>query len=148
MSKHQDIIDNLITRLGTLTKVNGYSINIGGNVKEWAIERSIDTIDETELPFIDVRDDDPVQITWAGYFEYDLPVNIDIWVSGKQSKAEARQVVFNVFEVLNTDRTLSGVADEIFPQSYQITVGHGDKIITNIKVQILVKFHTAEWTED
>lgn len=146
--KHQTIIDNLITRLKTITKANGYSQNLNNRVYSWYVWKAVETIDESELPVVDVRDADPVQVTWAGYFEYEMPIDISIYLGGGTSKAEARQIVYDVYAALNTDRTLSGVADEIFPQSYQLAVDQNGKLIAGVKIQIAVKFHTAQWDED
>ncbi len=141
----QQIIDALITALGEISTANGYETEIGSNVSEWDIAR--DTVDE--LPAVDVRDHDTIDVSSdGGFFNYEMPVDIIVTTSGSTSKSEARKMIYDVYAAVGSDPSFGNLADNSFPQSHEIGAEHEANLISRVVIKVLIKFSTANWSSE
>lgn len=141
-NKQQQIIDAVITRLGSIKKANGYETDIGNDVREWDTAHD----NEDELPIVDVRDDDTVAVDDSGaMFVFEMPLSIEIKTAGSTSKSDARKMIFDVYKAVKQDPDFGNLADNTFPQTHAIEVEQENKQVSRVLIKILIKFSAPAW---
>jgi len=142
--KHQSVIDAFITRLQTITVVNGYSSDIGNNVSDWNLSKSI--IDE--LPRVTVRDNDEITVTReiVGQFLWEMPIEIHIELKGETALADSRKIIDDVFQAIGTDITFGGLVDILEPGSFYMVGAQDEKKVFEIFFRFTATFQTTEWS--
>ncbi len=145
-NEQQDIIDAIIARLKTVTTANGYTSDIGKDVREWDIAR--DSAEEVGKQSItDVRDNGDVDVTDKDFFEHDMPVEITVHVAGGTAVTQARDIIYDIYRAIGTDPELSSLVNKTSPQNHRVEVDQGERRVSRVVVNIYCKFSTRKWCE-
>ena len=147
-SKRQQVVDALVTRLETISTVNGFETNAGTNVFQW---RGYD-IPDNKRPAIDVRDSEQTLETEAGEADrHTLVVEINCFAAGADSPADIRKIMADVVKAIRDDPSFprlggEGVAEDVnLVQQTIEDVEHKEERITAGQVGITIEFMTAHF---
>ncbi len=140
MSRRQEIVDIIKTRLQSISIANGYGNDIV-KVDEWAMSK----LQDKDMPALVVRDtgssaDNGV----SGSCTYRLQIEIDVLVSDKDTTMQMlRSVMSDVLHAIGSEsddfyeyRTFNG--DEVL-------VEHQDKLYGGTRMKFTVVYDAPEW---
>ncbi len=116
----QQIVDAVTARLQTITKANGYSLDIGTRVFPWR-KRPLAV---NEVPAICFEDGHAAMQTQTlgGTTSHSLEFTIDLFVAGKTTATQARSGLADIMAALATDETFGGLVVDFSPGSHEITM--------------------------
>ncbi len=139
-SIRQQIIDALVTLLGTITTGNGYETSIGSNVFEWRT----DNWQESEVPGVAVSDPDE-SVERKGIKDYhSLSISFEVKTSGSTSTTVFRDAIADIDKALSTDPTLGGLVQSMTPvDNESAVVEKADKIFASTTIKIIAVYRTA-----
>ena len=146
--KRQTILNNLKTRLQTITVANGYYSNLGSNIKLF----SSLPLQEDELPacviFDKVNQIDGEGINGSSnVWNHILNVTLQIVCGGNTIDTTARQIIADVYKALSTDLTLSSTCIDINAVSDTLEIEHDSKLVAGATIEILIKYRTNKFLE-
>lgn len=144
MSKRQQIVDAIETRMKTILTTGGYATNAGQHVFVWRKT----PIPETELPSICIYDGE-CQIyyeeTPVGLQGHFLTVELVADAKGAAAQVDVRKINADVVKSIGTDPTWGGLAIDTDLISHGINMEQGDKPIGAGVVQIKISYRTPLW---
>ncbi|RQW89937.1 MAG: hypothetical protein EHM79_02200 [Geobacter sp.] len=144
MSKRQQIVDAIETRMKTILTTGGYATNAGRNVFDWRIT----PIPETELPAICIYDGDcaiDYEETPVGLQGHFLIVDLVSDAKGSAARADVRKINADVVKAIGTDLTWGGLAVDTDLISHGLNMEQGDKPIGAGIVRIKIYYRTPLW---
>lgn len=145
MSKRQQIVDAIKTRLQGILTVNGYNSNLGSNVFEWRTQ----TISASSLPALAFRDisanrveDGPI-----GIFRWSLNMELEIVAeSGSSTPAEIRKMIADAYKVIGVDPKWGDLAQfTAQPESDEMQFEQSEKIIGGASIKFSIVYDTPKW---
>ena len=140
MSRRQDIVDIIKTRLQNISIANGYANDIV-KVDEWAMSK----LQDKDMPALILRDSgSSVDHSASGSSAHTLQIEIDVLVSDKETTMSTlRTVMSDVLKAIGYEsedfyeyRTFDG--DEVL-------VEHQDKLYAGTRMKFSVTYTTLEW---
>lgn len=133
---NQIIIDAVISNL---TDIPVLSQNVGES-------RTTDA-EKSEIPRTSVTDRDEIPISQDNNdkFIYELPLTIEIELSGDLSRKQAREITDTVLQKLGDDEKLGGLAQATNPQSVEFDSTQDEQHVTTIFINIIVIHETDKW---
>jgi len=142
-SIRQQIMAAFITRMKTITTANGYTINLGTDVREWRAA----SIEASELPFMVVRDvtDTMPEVSTGGRRDHQLEVEIDVLFASSTSVKDARNIVADIAAAIGTDETFGSLAYNTDLVSASLELEQTDKIYTGAQVALVIMYRSERW---
>lgn len=140
MSRRQEIVDILMSRLNNISIENGFTNDIA-KVEEWAVAK----LSDKEMPAIVLRDTgSSADSGISGSTAYSLKIEIDVLVSDKETTiAKLRTIMSDILKAIGAEsddlpeyRTYDG--DEILAE-------HQDKYYGGTRMKFTVVYHAIEW---
>ena len=99
-SVRQQIVDAFITRLRTITTINGYETELGSNISEGRTEEW----QESELPGGDVREgEESIEVSDPQH-SFTLPLELEVKVAGATSRATVRKIIADVTKAIGASK--------------------------------------------
>ena len=151
MTKEEEIITAIISKLQNITVINGYLTDIGNNVNDF----NDFTIPEATAEYLEIRDaqTDFIQKGQEGFLEnahkQQLFLELFIQFSNKNI-TYARKAVADIYKMFGTYKWEFWTTNRIIfkPLRHQKTVNQEAREITAAKVFIICEFITNEWGLD
>lgn len=151
MSRRQDIITALDTRLKGILKTEGYQTDMGKNVREWYAFPVNEAPDTDSLLYEDpscarvepYEYDDNVQ----SYHYKRLTVHIYIVTSGSTAPAALRVRIADVLKAIGTDVTWGGLALDTELEGDDSEVVHEKKKIGGTRITISIDYKVERWDD-
>lgn len=136
MSQRQSIMTALVPLFATLKKSNGYNLDLGKNVKEWAAV----PIEQGTLPRVSYRDAGAT-VTSAefGRHEHSLRLEVEVFTTTPE---DARKGIEDVVELLWANRLLGGLTRWISLDDHQIEQQQADRKIVAALMTFTVTYRT------
>ena len=146
--RRDQIVQAMVTRFKTVTVANGYHSNAGNNCSSWFEDPSV-TYDQTEVPFINVRDTkDEIKVgTVGGLMDHRLTVEIDTSAFGNTADISIRQQIYDVYKAIGSDPYWGGLAIDTEPGSDEILADMGARKIVQAKITVTIMFRTGFFAE-
>lgn len=141
MSKRQQIIDALETRMKTILTTGGYQTNVGQRVSVWPTVPMAEA-SASELSIFD-HDAEVMETGIIGQSRHELLVDIMVEIPGSDSRADVRKALADINKALWSGLTLGGLCEPITILSNGITFEQGAKVIGAGIVKIRVPYYTA-----
>lgn len=151
MTKEEEIISSFITKLQTITVLNGYLTDIGGNVNDFNDK----TIPADTSEYLEIRD---VQTNFLqkgedGYLEnaHKQQMILEVFVQfSKKNITYARKAAADIYKMIGTNKWYFWETNKIrfIPLRHQKTVNQDDREMTALKVFLICEFITSEWGVD
>lgn len=154
MIKHQQIIDNIKTAMKTILTTNGYHTNLGLKVYLNKANSLIENADENAL---NIKDISLSAITAKSggvisFFDYTMPIDIDIHFKGGASITEIREGIWDVQKVIGLNLNWGGLAINSYPpegsEFIQLIFEQEENIIVGAKIYFIIEFRTTQWQEE
>lgn len=135
----QSIINNIMTRLATITTANGYETNAGNGVYEWREY----AIEQSEYPVIVLRDRE-ASTPVPGYYVHDhaLTLTFSIYAGGSSVSSTLRKVLGDVITCIAEDLTFGGYVYDVEPVGDETDQEHEETRIGSIDYGIIIKYRT------
>ena len=140
MSRRQEIVDIIKTRLQSISIANGYGNDIV-KVDEWAMSK----LQDKDMPALVVRDtgssaDNGV----SGSCTYRLQIEIDVLVSDKDTTMQMlRSVMSDVLHAIGSE------SDDVYEyrtfNGDEVLVEHQDKLYGGTRMKFTVVYDAPEW---
>lgn len=144
MSKRQQIVDAIETRMKTILTANGYATNAGQHVYVWPTTARADS----ELPALlifdttaEINEDGGI----IGKFQHTLEINIVAEASGSTSRTVVRSMIADIFKAIGTDEYFGGLVEVTSQPSHGINLEQGDKLYGAGIVRFSVTYRTNQW---
>ncbi len=141
--KRQVIIDNLKTRLKTITVANGYTWE--PNLFEWLVT----PLSKGDLPAIIVKDtdDDITHDDPSGSSDHSLKIEIEIYAADERMTAESlRSKVLDVLLVIGAPEGEGEyLGDYRSVTGTQMQIEQNESVIGAARIDLLVKYYTQAW---
>lgn len=151
MTKEEEIINAIISKLQNITVVNGYLTDIGNNVNDF----NDLTIPNNTSEYLEIRDAQTnfLQKGEDGYLENAHKQQLFLELFAQFSNKDityARKAVADIYKVFGTYKWDFWDTNRIrfIPLRHQKTVNQEDREITAVKVFIICEFITTEWGID
>src|SRR5574338_499282 len=151
MTKEEEIISSFITKLQTITVLNGYLTDIGGNVNDFNDK----TIPADTSEYLEIRD---VQTNFLqkgedGFLEnaHKQQMILEVFVQfSKKNITYARKAAADIYKMIGTNKWYFWDTNKIrfIPLRHQKTVNQDDREMTALKVFLICEFITNEWGVD
>ena len=148
MTKEEEIITAIISKLQNITVVNGYLTDIGTNVNDF----NDFTIPNNTSEYLEIRDAQTnfLQKGEDGYLENAHKQQLFLELFAQLSNKDisyARKAVADIYKVFGTYKWEFWDTNRIrfIPLRHQKTVNQEDREITAVKVFIICEFITNEW---
>jgi hypothetical protein len=141
MSRRQQILEAVVTRLKTITTNNGYLLQIGTKVFDWKLNPLL----PADLPAIEVRDREaPMElINLAGGMSHQLNMDIIIIASGITAAATARKGLEDIVKALQVDRTFGGLVQVYLPKSTSIEMQQDEQLLAAGQFTCELQYYTG-----
>jgi hypothetical protein len=141
----QQIVDNLITRLKTMSIASGYSADYN-LITAW----NIDELKQAQLPAVVVYD---TELTVENYnFQTTnnrLEIIIGVFQKGQAGAPQVRDMIRDVYNCLGADLYCGGLATEIKPVSESLSMtSQKDTVLWDIQLTFHVLFANISWQID
>lgn len=150
MSKRQDIITELISKLATITKTNGYATDIGSKVYEWKTtdvgsdeENCIvvwDTNSKVIEPYEEEDNTDPKH--WK-----QLTVKMVVVTSGATTAANLRSMIADVYKLIGLNVTWGGNAWETILEGDEMILDQQKKLYGATEITINIVYVVNQWAD-
>lgn len=141
--RRQTIIDNLKTRLKTITVANGYTWE--PNLFEWLVT----PLSKGDLPAIIVKDtdDDITHDDPSGSSDHSLKIEIEIYAADERMTAESlRSKVLDVLLVIGAPEGEGEyLGDYRSVTGTQMQIEQNESVIGAARIDLLVKYYTQAW---
>ncbi len=141
--RRQTIIDNLKTRLKTITLANGYTWE--PNLFEWLVT----PLSKGDLPAIIVKDtdDDITHDDPSGSSDHSLKIEIEIYAADERMTAESlRSKVLDVLLVIGAPEGEGEyLGDYRSVTGTQMQIEQNESVIGAARIDLLVKYYTQAW---
>lgn len=151
MTKEEEIINAIISKLQNIFVVNGYLTDIGNNVNDF----NDLTIPNNTSEYLEIRDAQTnfLQKGEDGYLENAHKQQLFLELFAQFSNKDityARKAVADIYKVFGTYKWDFWDTNRIrfIPLRHQKTVNQEDREITAVKVFIICEFITSEWGID
>jgi len=151
MTKEEEIITAIISKLQNITVVNGYLTDIGTNVNDF----NDLTIPNNTSEYLEIRDAQTnfLQKGEDGYLEnaHKQQLFLELFAQfSNKNITYARKAVADIYKVFGTYKWDFWDTNRIrfIPLRHQKTVNQEDREITAVKVFIICEFITTEWGID
>lgn len=148
MTKEEEIITAIISKLQNITVTNGYLTEIGSNVNDFNDR----TIPNDTSEYLEVRDTQTnfLQKGEDGYLEnaHKQQMNLEIFVQfSKKDVTYARKAAADIYKCFGTYKWTWWDTNQIrfIPLRHQKAVNQEDREITALKVFLICEFITNEW---
>ncbi len=142
MSKRQQIIDAIKTRLQTIKIANGYSTNIGNNVFEWK-HSPVSAEKASGLVFRDVSN--TIEIGVLGRFRWKLGIEIEIITAGGTASADIRKMIADVYKAINADIFWNGLALNTEQPEDEMQIIQEEKTIAGVLIRFSILYDVPAW---
>jgi len=149
MSKRQDIVSAVKTRLATITTANSYTSNVGQKVYEWQLT----PVDSANLPCILVSD--PVESNLgpgenstraSTHRNYGLEFEVSLLLAeADQTAAKARVAIADVIKAIGTDQMWGGLARRTEPVSDELILDGDGAHISGVRMKFTVEYGRKPW---
>lgn len=136
----QSICSDILTRLKTISKAAGYSIDYPV-IEEWKL--SAETPDK--LPAITLKDES-CDVTQYDRDNTEWRLHLSIWIStsGEETQEDLRNYVNDIYKCIGTDTTCGGYG-EIEPEGDSMSMEQGEDVYGDIEVKFGIRFETQSW---
>ena len=140
MSRRQEIVDIIKSRLQNISVTNGYANDIA-KVDEWAMYR----LEDKDLPALIVRDTrSSANNIVSGSTTYTLTIEIDLLVSDKETTMERlRTLMGDVLHAIGHD------SDDFYEYRVfngdEIMVEHSGNLYGGVRMNFSVEYATPDW---
>jgi hypothetical protein len=140
MSKRQDILDAVVTRLKTITTANGYNLAICSKVYDWRLT----PVKPEDLPAIEVRDGDALieMTTMDGGLSHSLQIKIVVLASGITAAATARKGLADISRAIGTDPWFGTLVQSFTPESTGIELLQEENILAAGQYSCTLMYYT------
>lgn len=140
--KRQELIDDLVSLLKTISHKNGFYSEVGANVFEWYEK----PLEDEDYPAIIVRDPNDNAQDENNSINHALKIEIDIAISsGKETTIDMRKVssdvlkAFGMFEEKNNYVCLYKGSDSLTKQE--------SKFYGGMRLEFEIKYQTRRWEQ-
>jgi hypothetical protein len=152
MSKRQDIIDAVKTRLGTIKVTGGYYSNLGNNIYEWR-DTDSSPIPVGNLPAINLKDSDvDIYTEVIGKWNHYMTLGFEIYCTHLTDVAtEIRKLIADVLKAIGTDPKWGGLADYTDFETTQgqkhlnIRIETNEKNVARATFRLVTLYNTNYW---
>lgn len=144
MSRRQDIVDAIETRLKTITTGGGYSTQIGSKVYPWR-KTAVQVSEVPCLCFWDQQADVEFEGRAIGTRQHNLAVEVVVFVKSATTAAQARAALQDVVAAIGTDDTLGGLADRCELTAHELTMEVDGDICGAGRIAFTVQYTTTLW---
>ncbi len=141
MSKRQDIIDAIETRMKTILTSGGYATNVGQRVSVWPTTPMAETA-LSELAIYD-HDAEVMETGIIGQSRHELLVDIEVIIPGSDSRTDVRKALADINKALWSGLSLGGLCEPITILSNGINFEQAAKVLGAGIVKIRVPYYTA-----
>lgn len=140
MSRRQEIVDIIKSRLQNISLANGYQNDIV-TVDEWTMSR----IEDRDMPALIVRDtSSSTDNSVSGACGYRLSIEIDVLVSDKTTTMQRLRTIME--DVL---RAVGEESDDFYEyrafDGDEVIVEHHDKLYGGTRMKFTVEYTTQQW---
>jgi hypothetical protein len=136
----QLICENILTRLKTISKSGGYSIDYP-TIAEWKLS----ALPPAELPAITLRDEScDVVIYDRDNTVWNLHVTIIVSALGEESQEDLRNYINDVYKCIGAD-IFCGGHGEIKPEGDAMTMEQHEDVYGDIEIKFSILFETKSW---
>lgn len=138
MTKRQEIVDAIKSRLQSIRVANGYGTDLGAHVFEWKVTAFADS----ELPGVCFRDTEQTVAELTGGFR-NVSLTIEFILgaaSGATTAGMVRQGIGDVVRAIDSDPTWGGLAWDTAIQTDEMFMDHDGKLTGLAKVVAVVKY--------
>ncbi|MFA6054035.1 MAG: hypothetical protein WC769_01545 [Thermodesulfovibrionales bacterium] len=145
MSRRQDIVDLINTRLAAITVANGYKTNIGPNITEW----KTDDFPEADLPGGTWKDSDVTVAQPEKKNAHEHTIDIVFTGYCKAAAADvpalARTIIEDVHKAIGVDPLWNAKAIRTLPGKNLIEIEQDNKTIARVTVNFSIVYNTKPW---
>lgn len=142
--REQTILDNIVTRLKTITVANGYATNAGNSVHEKKLAR----LDQAELPALVVRlGPDEIEDVDKVASIHVLPVEVEVLASGADAHDTVRKAVYDVYKAAGVDETWTNQAIKTVARGHDPIEEKREREVAGAVVRLDVHFITSRFQE-
>ena len=149
MTKEEEIITAIISKLQNITVINGYLTDIGSNVNDFNDK----TIPADTFEYLEVRDAQTnfLQKGEDGYLEnaHKQQMILEVFVQfSKKDITYARKAAADIYKCIGTYKWVpfwDTNRIRFIPLRHQKTVNQEDREMTALKVFLICEFMTLEW---
>jgi len=141
VSRRQEIVDIIKTRLQSISIANGYGHDIV-KVDEWAMSK----LQDKDMPALIVRDiGSSVDNSMMGSCcSYALQIEIDVLVSDKETTMKTlRTVMSDVLKAVGTQN--SNFSEYVTFNGDEVLVEHQEKLYGGTRMKFTVIYDSPEW---
>lgn len=144
--RRQQILDAMITRFQAILVSGGYRTNAGSHCSTWYHDPNT-TYDESELPFINLRDmeDNMQPVSVNDRRMHTMDIEIHTAANGANNDSETRKQIYDIYQAIGVDPTWGALAMDTFLVKDSISVEHAEKIIAEAVVTVQVRYFTTLW---
>lgn len=145
MSKRQDIVNAVKTRMLTVRTANGYATEIGADQSEWNVTGK----SPQELPSHEVRDEVEEAVVDkpnSGLYERRLEITViaELLEDGAGA-TNARLALADIIKAVGVDTTWGGLAKFTLPVEERIRVAEEGQRISGVTVVFQVVYFRKPW---
>lgn len=146
----QQIVDAVVARL---KQINGQP-NYHTNFQQHVFDYRTTTINDEELPAINVQDDDEKLFKeqskgGAQVIDWDLTLTVDIvFKTGSASVSDLRKGLADVYKAIGADISFGGLVEWTTIQGDHILKTQDESVVTGARAIIHLFYRTTKWQEN
>jgi len=140
----QQIVDELTSRMASITTANGYSASIK-KVQDWGDPRAIEEADMPAIMLRDSSDTMPQDSIGHGRRDHELSLFLVVAFAGGTPVASCREMLADMLTAIGTDATFGELAYDCEPLNAELMPDEANKKVGYGQIVLNIRYRSDLW---